>query len=178
MKLSKETVAVLKNFSAINTNLLLMAGNKLSTISTEETVVAYAEIPEEIPENFGIYDLSEFLGALSLFDDPDINFSGTFLRIKSGSNGVKYFGAEPSLLSVPKMNGNVPGIVTKCPDPDITVKLSQDQISMIMRTSSVFKTTDISITGDGSNIKLVVGDKKNSTANRYELDLGESDSEF
>lgn len=178
MKFSKETIGILKNFSAINSNLALLSGNKLSTISNEETVVAYAEISEEIPKSFGIYDLSEFLGALSLFEDPEIDFNDTNLRIKSGNNSIKYFGAEQSLLQVPKMNGNVPGIVQKFPNPDISFQLTQDQISMIMRTSSVLKSSDISITGDGTSIKLIVGDKKNTTANKFELDLGDFTSEF
>lgn len=167
MKISKETLTVLKNFSTINSNLLLLQGNKISTLSFEETLVGYAEIQEDIPSKFGIYDLSEFLGALSLFEDPDLEFNNTHIKIKNQNHSIKYFSAEESLLKIPVMNDNIPGIVTKFPKPDITFNLSQEQLTMILKTAAVLKSSDLSITGDGSRIVLVVGDKKNSTANKF-----------
>ena len=74
MKLSKETVGLFKNFAGINSNLLLKSGNKLSTISAQKNVMADSTVTETFPD-FGIYDLNEFLGAMSLFEDPELEFS-------------------------------------------------------------------------------------------------------
>lgn len=178
MKLSKDTLAIFKNFSMINTNLMLLPGNKVSTISYEETLVGYAEIQEDIPANFGIYDLPEFLGALSLFEDPDLEFNTTHVKIKNDKQSIKFFSAEQSLLKTPVMIDNTPGIVTKFPKSDIKFSLSAEQLTTILKTASVLKSSDISIIGADDKLKIVVGDKKNSTANKFEIILGDTDTEF
>lgn len=178
MKLSKETLAILKNFSSINNNLLLLPGNKLSTISYEDSLVAYTEVQEDFPQSFGIYDLPEFLGALSLFEDPDLEFNSTHVKIKTDKHSIKFFSAEQTLLKIPVMNGNTPGIVSKFPASEIKFSLSAEQINMIIKTASVLKSSDIAILGTDDKLKVVVGDKKNSTANKFEIVLGDSDIEF
>lgn len=75
MKLSKNTINILRNFSGINTNLLLKPGNQLMTVAANKTAFASAEVEETFDTEFGIYDLSEFLGVLSVFSEPDLEFS-------------------------------------------------------------------------------------------------------
>jgi hypothetical protein len=102
MKLSKETVTLLKNFSSINQNILFKEGDVLSTISPQKNLMASATITDKMPIQFGIYDTSEFLGALSLFDDPDLDFTEKFVKISEGSSSIKYFAADESVLVVPQ----------------------------------------------------------------------------
>jgi len=74
MKLSDKTLSVLKNFSTINQSILFKQGNKLRTISVMKNILAEANISEEIPKDFGIYDLSQFLNGLSLHQNPELDF--------------------------------------------------------------------------------------------------------
>ena len=65
MKLSDKTLSVLKNFSTINQSILFKQGSKLRTISVMKNILAEATITEELPKDFGIYDLNQFLNGLS-----------------------------------------------------------------------------------------------------------------
>lgn len=171
MKLNKETVALLKNFAGINSNLLIKAGNKLSTISGAKNVMSDATVAETFAADFGIYDLNEFLGAMSLFEDPDLDFSQKFVTITQGSNSIKYFAAEASVLSAPTKAINFP-------DSDVDFTLTSAMLDMIKKTSSVLGASDLSIVGDGSTLTAVVGDKKNASGNSYNTPLGSTDKTF
>ena len=170
MKLSKETVALFKNFAGINSNLLLKNGNKLATISAQKNVMADASVNETFPD-FAIYDLNEFLGAMSLFDDPDLKFEDKFVSISQGSMRIKFFAADASVLVAPQK-------VINFPDADITFNISADKLTMINRTASVLRASDVSIVGDGSTITILVGDKKNATGNSFSEPVGETDKKF
>ena len=65
MKLNQNTQNILKNFSEINTNILIKPGKQLNTISTMRNIFAKADIDEEFDTEFGIYDLNEFLEVVS-----------------------------------------------------------------------------------------------------------------
>ncbi len=171
MKLSKETVAVIKNFAGINSNILLKAGNKVGTISAQKNVMAETSVSESFPKEFGIYDLNEFLGAMSLFEDPDLDFQDKFVTIKEGSNSIKFFAADATVLVAPTKS-------ITFPDSDIDFKLTEKNLQMIQRTASVLRATDVSVVGDGTNVSIVVGDKKNATGNSYEVVVGSTDKSF
>ncbi len=172
MKLSKETVGVLKNFAGINSNLLIKEGSKLSTISAQKNVMASVSVPEVFDSEFAIYDLNEFLGALSLFEDPDLEFSEKSVRIKQGGNSIRYYAADAGTLTVP------PAKQIQLPSEDVTFNLDASTLAMIQRTASVLHSADVSVVGDGSKMKIVVADKKNAAANAYEVALAETDKNF
>ena len=81
MKLTSNTISILKNFSTINQNLMVKTGNTLSTMSAMKNIVAQAEVTETFPQEFAIYDLNEFLSALSLFEEPELNFRDQYVTI-------------------------------------------------------------------------------------------------
>lgn len=170
MKLSKETVGLFKNFAGINSNLLLKSGNKLATISAQKNVMADATVSETFPD-FGVYDLNEFLGAMSLFEDPELEFSDKYVTIKQGNSSIKYFAAEPSVLTAPQKSITFPA-------HEIEFSMSAAMLNMIHRTASVLRATDLSIVGDGSTITAVVGDKKNATGNSFSEPVGATDKKF
>lgn len=172
MKLSKETVGVLKNFASINGNLLIKEGSKLSTISAQKNVMASVSVPEVFDSEFAVYDLNEFLGALSLFEDPDLEFAEKSVKIKQGSNSIRYYAADVGTLTVP------PAKQIQLPSEDITFNLDASTLAMIQRTASVLHSADVSVVGDGSKMKIVVADKKNAAANAYEVALADTDKTF
>lgn len=170
MKLSKDTVAIIKNFAGINSNLLLKSGNKLATISAQKNVMSDVTVAESFPD-FGIYDLNEFLGAMSLFDDPDLDFSDKYVTISEGGNSIKYFAADASVLTAPQKS-------ITFPESDIDFTLTATMLGMIHKTASVLRSADVAVIGDGSTMSIVVGDKKNATGNSYSANLGPTDKTF
>jgi ribosomal protein L28 len=170
MKLSKDTLALFKNFAGINSNLLLKSGNKLATISSQKNVMSDATVVENFPD-FGIYDLNEFLGAMSLFEDPELTFSDKYVTIQEGSNSIKYFAADATVLTSPQKS-------ITFPDAEIDFKLTTTMLNMIQKTASVLRASDVAIVGDGSTMSVVVGDKKNATGNSYSANVGTTDKTF
>jgi hypothetical protein len=170
MKLSKETVALFKNFAGINTNLLLKQGNKIATISGQKNVMADASVTETFPD-FAIYDLNEFLGAMSLFEDPELDFQDKYVSIKQGSMNIKFFAADASVLTAPQK-------AITFPDAEINFSLSAAMLNMLHKTASVLRAADVSIVGDGSKITAIVGDKKNASGNSFSEPVGDTDKTF
>lgn len=172
MNLSKETLAVIRNFSAINGSLMIKEGNTLSTISEGKNVMAQATIQESFPIDFGIYDLGEFLGVVSVFNNADLEFTDKFVSISDGGKSkIKYFAAGEGIIK------SAPSTI-KFPSADVNFTLTSEQIDTIRKTSSVLKASDVSIVGDGATLKVIVSDKKNATSNAYTVDLGDTDQTF
>lgn len=174
MKLSKETTNILKNFSEINSNILLKSGNKLDTITEGSNLMASADISETIQvseSGFGIYDLNEFLGIVSLFEEPDLEFSDKYVTISQGKSAIKYFAAASDLLTYPKRE-------YKFPSAEINFELSASVVNSIRKVAAVLKSADVRIIGDGTDITIQVGDKKNATASSYSSVVGSTDKEF
>ena len=97
MKLSDKTLSLLKNFSTINQSILFKKGTKLRTISVMKNILAEATITEELPKDFGIYDLGQFLNGLSLHHNPELDFQDdSYVVIKEGRSRSKYFFADPN----------------------------------------------------------------------------------
>ena len=162
MKLSNETVSVLKNFSTINQNLVIKGGNKIATMSAMKNIVAKAEVLEEFPQEFAIYDLNEFLSAISLFSKPELEFENDFVMIteEGTSTSLKYWYSDPSVVTTPTKDITMP----EC---EVKFNLSSDTLSTVTKAAAVIGAPDMALES-GS---LKVTDKKNDTANNYALDL-------
>lgn len=171
MKLSKDTLALFKNFASINSNLIIKPGNKLTTISSGKNIMAETIVGEQFPTEFGIYDLNEFLGAMSLFENPELDFSDKYVTIKEGKNSVRYFAANQSVLTV------VPN-VKQFPNPDIEFDLTSQMLTQVQRVASILKVSDISFVGDGETVTINVGDKSNPTGSSFDSEIGVTDKTF
>jgi hypothetical protein len=174
MKLSKATLSKLKNFAEINSNLLIKSGSNLSTVSPAKNVASETTIEETFEfdsGSFGIYDLNEFMGVLSLFENPDLNFTDKFVEITEGKTSIKYFSANESVLVFPSKSINFP-------EPDIEFTLTEAAVSSIRKVAGVLKTLDVSFVGDGKDIVMKLGDRKNTTASTYSTVVGSTNKEF
>lgn len=169
MKLSKQTINVLRNFSSINTNLLITPGNKIMTVAANKTAFASAEIEESFDHQFGVYDLSELLGVLSIFNDPDLEFSERVLTISEGKNRIRYMPADPEVLIYPKKEPKF------SESPEATFHLSAQNLGQIIKSASVLKVPIVTIKGDGSSVTVLVHDKTNPNSNQFVIDV-ESDT--
>jgi hypothetical protein len=173
MKLSDNALAILKNFAGINNSILVKEGNKLRTISVAKNILAEAEIKEEFPRDFAIYDLNQFLNGLSLHQDPDLDFQqDTYLSIKEGKRRVKYFFADPNVIVAP------PEKDITLPTQDVCFQMDSVTLEKLVKAAAVYQLPDLSAIGEAGVIKLVVRDKKNDTSNEYAIVVGETDKEF
>ena len=173
MKLSDNALAILKNFAGINNSILVKEGNKLRTISVAKNILAEAEIKEEFPRDFAIYDLNQFLNGLSLHQDPDLDFQqDTYLSIKEGKRRVKYFFADPNVIIAP------PEKDITLPTQDVCFQMDSVTLEKLVKAAAVYQLPDLSAIGEAGVIKLVVRDKKNDTSNEYAIVVGETDKDF
>ena len=168
MKLSNETVTVLKNFSTINQNLVIKTGNKLSTMSAMKNIVASADVQEDFPQDFAIYDLNEFLAALSLFEKIDLDFKNDFVVITEGGDSrraLQYWYSDPSVVTHPKTDITMP-------DPDVQFQFASSTLAEVTKAASIIGAPDMVLEGTSKgNAVLKVTDKKNATANDFKVGL-------
>ena len=173
MKLSDNTLTILKNFAGINNSILVKEGNRLRTISVAKNILAEADITEEFPRDFAIYDLNQFLNGLSLHSDPDLDFKEeSYLSIKEGKRRVKYFFADPNVIIAP------PEKEINLPSQDVCFQLDSTSLEKLVKAAAVYQLPDLSAIGEAGVVKLVVRDKKNDTSNEYAIVVGETDQEF
>ena len=174
MNLSQDTISILKNFSDINTNILINSGQQLKTISTMKNIQAVADIPESFEQEFGIYDLPEFLRAVELFDKSNIAFNGgANLTIKDTSTkqSIKYFFADKSVIVSPTKTINMP-------DKYVTFNLKKESFDRLMKGTTTLNLPDVALKGDGKVLKMVATDKKTPSSNDYSIEVGETDKTF
>ena len=173
MKLSDKTLSVLKNFSTINQSILFKQGSKLRTISVMKNILAEAVIDEEIPQDFGIYDLNQFLNGLGLHQHPELDFKNDgHVVIKEGKMRSKYFFADPNVIVTP------PDKEIVLPSEDVSFELSTQQLDKLLKAAAVYQLPDLSVLGEDGVVKLVVRDKKNDTSNVFSIIVGETESVF
>ena len=173
MKLTDNTLNILKNFAGINNSILVKQGNKLRTISMAKNILAEADSSEEFPRDFAIYDLNQFLNGLSLHQDPDLDFNeDTYLSIKEGKRRVKYFFADPNVITAP------PEKDITLPTKDVCFQLDSASLEKLVKAAQVYQLPDLSAIGEAGVIKLVVRDKKNDTSNEYAIVVGETEDVF
>jgi gp45 sliding clamp, C terminal len=165
VKLSKQTINILRNFSGINTNLLITPGNKLMTVAANKTGFAMAEVDEKFPVQFGLYDLGELLGVLSIFTDPELEFSEKSLTISEGKNRIRYMPADTDVLIYPKKEPKFTDT------PEATFELTAQHLGQIIKAASVLKVPIVTIKGDGSKIVILVHDKTNPNSNQFAIDV-------
>ena len=167
--LSKTTLDVLKNFSTINSSIVFRQGSTVRTISNAENILAKFTGEEVFPTDFAIYDLSQFLSGISLFDNPSLEFtSGDFVNIRGGRQSAKYYFSDPeiTLKSAPEKNVKFPG-------SDIQFSLTGEDLINIQKASAVYSLPDLTFfSEEGSDtIKLILRDKENDTSNTYDLSV-------
>ena len=173
MKLSDKTLSVLKNFSTINQSILFKQGSKLRTISVMKNILAEATITEEIPKDFGIYDLNQFLNGLSLHQSPELDFvNNGHVVIKEGRMRSKYFFADPNVIITP------PDKAIDLPTEDVAFELSTDQLDKLLKAAAIYQLADLAVEGGDGVVKLLVRDKKNDTSNSFSVTVGETDKVF
>ena len=172
MKLTENTLAVIKNFSLINPSLLFKEGDILSTMSSNKTILARAKLDQEFTNQFGIYELSKFLAVLNLFKDPEIETASDVLKIKADNKTIRYTCADPKNFVTP-------------PDNEITVKSVEIQFTLepevftsVQKAISILGYQQFGIVGSDGKLFLQALNTNNPTGDVYSVEIGETDKQF
>jgi hypothetical protein len=167
MKLSDKTVEILKNFATINQSILIRDGSDLNTMSVQKNVLASVIAAETFPKEFGIYDLNEFLSALSLFENPDLEFGDSSMTM-TGSDGssTSYWYADKSIIIYPEKEITMP----EC---EVNFTLKKDVFNKLLRATGTLGLNDLCIRNEGDKIVAEVQDKRNDTSNTYSIEVGD-----
>lgn len=164
MKISEETIEVLKNFSTINQNLLIKQGNVLTTMSSMKNIMAKATVKEDFPQEVAIYDLNEFLSAISIFQKPEFDFQDNYVLLSeenSKGKSLKYFYSDPSVITSPTKE-------IKMPQSEVEFEFRNETFKEVTRASAVLGVPDMLLNGTGA---LSVTDKKNDASNNFSVDV-------
>jgi len=170
MELSENTLSVLRNYSAINQNILIKQGSIIRTISEARNVLSRATVAETFPQDFGIYDLNEFIGVLGLVDKPNLSFKDEYVLVSdsSGRSQIKYFYSSEDILTTPQKDITMP-------EANLKFILDATTLDKVKRAATTLGHSEVSITNDNGCVRIGVIDSKNSTSNGFYIDV---DAEF
>jgi len=172
MKFSERTLTILKSFATINKSILMKEGNVLKTVTPEKTLVATATIPDQIPAQACVYDLSRFLSILGLYQDPDVEFHDKYFTIQDGKRKTKYVYADISMIHA------APEKDIQLPSADVEVTVSWEDMSSVVKAAGVLQFSEVAFVGEGGKIYLKAIDSNNDNSDDYGVEIGVTSDEF
>ena len=168
IQLTKKTIDLLRNFSTINKSILIEPGKLLQTMSVNKNIIAMGAIGENIPHQMAIYDLPLFLGALSLFKKPWLNFPDDKKVIifdeETKGKTVFYYSDPEIIVTPPEFNKDLP-------EQELMFNLPQSDLTQLMQAAKVYGVEDLCINGYKGEYSICVRDNKNKTSNVFSLPL-------
>lgn len=172
MKLSNATLEVLENFSTINPNIIVRPGKQLRTISASKAVFAIADLEDEFEQQFAIHDLRKFIGCLSLFDEPELEFNDKFVNISEGEQELTYYYADAEhITGAPEKN-------IKLPSEDVKFTLSGKDYQKIVKAMAVAGLANIAVVGDGKKLMLKALDPEGKVNDAFTINIGDTKVKF
>ena len=173
MKISDGTMDVLRNFATVNSSLAVKKGSLLRTISEQKNILAQATINESFPVDFAVYELNQFLGFVSLFDDPELNFNNDYVKVTdANSRDGNYTYTDPTMITQP------PDKNISVDDAEVKVSMQSDDYKNVVKAAHALQLPDIVIRSDGETVSIVATDVKNPTSNDYSCLVGDTNSKF
>lgn len=173
MKLSENTLNIFKNFATINPSLLVNPGNVITTVSISKNIFAKATVEETFPSRFAIYELSKFLGIVSLFKESELDFGESQVKIVSGRQSVNYTYADPSMIVAPDPNKEI-----SFPGADIEFSISQEELQRVVRASGVLQLPEIAVIGNGQTVTVTATNSKNPSTDVFSIEVGITNKTF
>lgn len=172
MQFSDRTLTILKSFSTINKSILMRPGNVLKTVTPEKTLIAIATLPDEIPSEACIYDLSRFLSIHGLYENPDVDFKDNHFVISEGKSKTKYVFADVSMIHAPADRD------IKFPEPDVQIDVTWAVMDSVLKAAGVLKFEQVAFVGEDGKCYLRAVDSSNSTSDTFGVEIGETTDTF
>lgn len=165
MKLSERTVNLLENFAGINENILIPAtedgeSSIIRTRNVGNNIYAEAYVDEIFDTEIRIYNLSQFLNVMDMFDDPDFNFKDTHVVISDSSSKIRYNYASKSILHYADKSPKIPSF-------DVTGTLKHEELKRVREAAKRLQLPTISLVGDSEGVSLVACDIQDQSANEF-----------
>jgi len=172
MKITRQTIDILRNFSSINSSILVKPGSELETISTMKNILAKSSVTENFSQQFAIYDLPEFLGLVSAqeFENAELEFEPEWVTMLNGNSSAQYFYADESTIVKPEKK-------LVMPEPEINFELDSSKLTSALNHAGVLSKPDLAVISDGESISIVILDKKDVTSNTYKQSVGEGNGD-
>ena len=174
MKLSSDTINLLKNFASINQGIYFKQGKTIKTVSPQKNIMAEVTVDESFPVDFGVYDLNNFLSVISLHkDDPTLNFEDKNILISGlkGRSKIKYRFCEPTMIVVPPEKNIV------MPDPEIRFTLNAEDFDWVLRAAAVLSSPHIAIESDGEKVFVSTIDLQNDSAHTDSIEIADGNGD-
>lgn len=171
MKISANTLQILKWLSTINNGIKIDPGNKLYSKFEANSMCAMVEVEENFPQTFITANLPRFLAIVDLFDDPEFDFNDDSVIISSsnGKNKVHFYQSREELVTQPN---KVPRVQT---DISLSFHLSSENIKKIFRACSVMNVSDIKLEAKNGLIVISVMNKSVKTGDTFDITVDECD---
>lgn len=159
MKFSENTLSILKNFASINSGIVLNKGNIQRTLSGDRCIFVEAEIDDALPSQFCIYDLNQFLGNISVLNEPELDFTEKHVIMSDDVVTLTYRATPVNMvIAAPDKS-----IVIK--QVDVTFNISDVTLQKILRIASLNEFTHFSFIGKDGEIRLRGHIKASDTSN-------------
>ena len=167
MKFSDNTLAVLKNFAAINSGVVLKPGKTQKSISPEKSILVEATIDDDIPTQFGIYDLNQFLGNLTTLRNPELTFSNDAVKLDDGELSFDYRACSANLIITP------PDKELVLKSVDVTFSLPNVTLQKLIKVATMNNLPNLTVVGKDGELRLKIHERSNDTSNEGSVKIGE-----
>jgi len=167
MKLSTETLSVLKNFASINSGIEFKQGNIIRTMSSGKTVLAKATIKDDFPQDFCVYDLNQFLLVHSLHKDSELTFDDSNVIFKSGRSSTKYRKTAKEMIVTP------PEKTLVLPSVDVSFTLTEEDMNSILKSAAALQSPNIAVESDGDKIFLTAYNATDDAAHTNSIEVSD-----
>lgn len=172
MKFSDNTLSILKNFSSINSGIVLKRGKSQRTMSPDKTILAEVTFEEDISSDFGIYDLPQFLGNVSTLGNPELEFSSEKVVMNDGSLKLNYYSCSPTLITTP------PEKSLEMKQVDLKFDLTSAQMQKLLRLAAMNAMPNLSVLGKDGKLYLKTHEMNSDTSNFALMEIGMADADF
>ena len=159
MSISSDTISKLKNFANVNANIVYNGDGKLKTISEAKNILAMAAITEDWKDEFGIYDLNEFLAVSQIIPDAAFNYTKESCVFSGNGRKVKYTFADPAILTAPTKDVTMP-------EAEVQITITNDEINELRKAAATLGHNTLRITESS----LSVIDSSGATANTFSIE--------
>jgi hypothetical protein len=172
MKLSENTIEILKNFASLNQSLQFRKGNEISTITPTKTVLGVAKVEEKFPLDFAIYDLNKLLSKISLYKECDLEFESDRIKFKAGrrSDYIKY--SSPKVITAP------PDKKLTINSPDHEFEITQEDLVWQRKSAGISGSPYMIFRGDGEKVYIQSTDLKDDSSDHSSTEIGKTDATF
>lgn len=171
MKFSSKTLGILRNFDTINQSMVFEKGRIIRSMSPHKSILAFANIDEEIEQDAVVYDMGRFLTVLSMYQDPEIEFEDKMFKITEGKKKAHYAYADASMVEAPKKSA-------KFGEADVEVELSSANLTAVLKACGAMQLPDVAFIGEGGKCYIRAMDSDSPTSDGFDIEIGDAAEDF